>query len=255
MHRSGTSLVSRCLAQLGVYMGADLSPNAESLLFQNLNREILSSNDTDWDDLENLSNKCMTPEFQKSGVGLASDRLFRENRLNDFFPEQHWILKALGRKCKFWGWKDPRNTWTLPIYLELFSRVKVIHVFRNGIDCAISLNRRECDPQNSVSTKCQSFSFCFNLWEIYLRRCLDLCAKIDNNYCLQISYENLLEKPESEINKLVEFLRIRPASDKINITTKSINPKRLNNQKYREIYKGEIAELPESELMGKFNYQ
>jgi hypothetical protein len=72
---------------------------------------------------------------------------------------------------------------------------------------------------------------------------------------LQIAYENLLEKPESEINKLVDFLRIRPATDKINITAKSINPQRLNNQKYREIYKEEIVELPESELMGKFNYQ
>ncbi len=32
---------------------------------------------------------------------------------------------------KAWGWKDPRNTFTLPMWLSIFPKARVLHVLRN----------------------------------------------------------------------------------------------------------------------------
>jgi hypothetical protein len=42
-----------------------------------------------------------------------------------------------------WGWKDPRNSITLPVWLKLFPDARVIHIVRNGVDVAESLYRRQ----------------------------------------------------------------------------------------------------------------
>jgi len=41
-----------------------------------------------------------------------------------------------------WGWKDPRNTFTIDIWIEVFPNAKLIHIYRNPIDVAESLRKR-----------------------------------------------------------------------------------------------------------------
>ena len=49
MHRSGTSMLTRFIQDLGVFMGKDLSENDESRFFMNLNRWILFQAGASWD--------------------------------------------------------------------------------------------------------------------------------------------------------------------------------------------------------------
>src|SRR5205814_6378464 len=42
-----------------------------------------------------------------------------------------------------WGWKDPRSTFTLPMWLRIFPNAKVVSIERNGVDVAESLRARE----------------------------------------------------------------------------------------------------------------
>src|SRR5581483_8650130 len=50
---------------------------------------------------------------------------------------------SMFRMRRAWGWKDPSNTITLPIWLKLFPHARLIHVVRNGVDIADSLYRRQ----------------------------------------------------------------------------------------------------------------
>ncbi|MEZ5023867.1 MAG: sulfotransferase [Chitinophagales bacterium] len=42
-----------------------------------------------------------------------------------------------------WGWKEPRNSFTLEFYKELFPDAKIIHIYRNPIDSANSYLKRD----------------------------------------------------------------------------------------------------------------
>lgn len=53
------------------------------------------------------------------------------------------MLRSLWNVSIPWGWKDPRNTITLPIWLELFPNAKILHIRRHGVDVAQSLRKRE----------------------------------------------------------------------------------------------------------------
>jgi hypothetical protein len=52
-----------------------------------------------------------------------------------------------------WGWKDPRNTFLLPIWLEIFPNAKIIHIYRNGLDIAKSLAVREQSRINRIHSE------------------------------------------------------------------------------------------------------
>ena len=49
MHRSGTSLVSRILARVGVHMGDDCNRHHESDFFRELNKLLFRAGHADWD--------------------------------------------------------------------------------------------------------------------------------------------------------------------------------------------------------------
>ena len=48
MHRSGTSLLARLLAEMGLCLGPDLTPLYESRFFRRLNQEILGRAGASW---------------------------------------------------------------------------------------------------------------------------------------------------------------------------------------------------------------
>ena len=49
MHRSGTSLLSRILSDIGIFMGKYQDENNESIYFQRLNRWMMSCIASSWD--------------------------------------------------------------------------------------------------------------------------------------------------------------------------------------------------------------
>ena len=108
-----------------------------------------------------------------------------------------------------WGWKDPRTTVTLPFWLTVFPKAKIIHIVRHGHDVANSLYCREMlRDKNSrlYADNCTSLRGAFDLWKLYVHTALKYSEKIEKDYFLLIKYEDLLLKTEDSLNKIHNFL-------------------------------------------------
>ena len=66
-----------------------------------------------------------------------------------------------------WGWKDPRNSLTLPFWQELLPNLKTLIIVRNPLEVAYSMRER-----NGTS-----YAFGLRLWEIYNRRLIEAAGK------------------------------------------------------------------------------
>ena len=131
MHRSGTTLFTRILSDLGVFVGPEVSPNFEDVNFQEINRQLLARVGAHWANPGPFLSRLKDPQFVQQTARFAETLLAGYSTQYTIAPDQ------------LWGWKDPRNTLTLPVWLHLFPEARVIHIIRNGIEVALSLQRRE----------------------------------------------------------------------------------------------------------------
>jgi len=128
MHRSGTSCLTGCLQEYGLYLGdvVDKAPhnlkgNKESRILWDINDHVLEFNGGAWDN---------PPE------DLLWNDALRSNR--DIFIS---IYSAHSQ----WGFKDPRVTLVLPFWLEALPNMNFVGTFRNPMDVAQSLVKRNSD--------------------------------------------------------------------------------------------------------------
>jgi len=192
MHRSGTSMVARLLHSCGVFLGPEdeLSQgmphnpegNFENRAFVELNESILAHFGGQWDDPPRFPKGWeLTPE-----VGSFLQRA--ENLLGEF-RRQHW------------GWKDPRNSLTLPFWQRLIPDLKVIACVRNPLEVARSLFVR-----GDVIEPAQ-----FDLWMTYYDRLLSL-TRPDQR--LVTHYRSYFHDPHAELRRVLNWLGVE-ASDEV----------------------------------------
>ena len=190
MHRSGTSMVARLLNLCGVYLGSpdDLSrsgPDNQGGFWENpdfveLNDTLLALVHAGWDLPPGELEWGPRPELAAS---LAKAKQLIEG-------------STVHRR---WGWKDPRNSLTLPFWQRLIPNLKVIICLRNPLEVARSLTVR-----NGTS-----LAFGLNLWRSYNLAVCSFAAKQDR---LVTHYEAYFSDPGGELRRVLGFLSI-PASD------------------------------------------
>jgi len=232
MHRSGTSMVTRMLESLGLFVGARKDDNHEALFFRRINEWLMSLSGATWDypaaslDLLNDSQLCKV-------IGDYLKRFIKFPYTFDYlgFPElfRRRTLESLEGP---WGWKDPRNTFTLQFWLDIFPSAKVINIHRHGMDVASSLmtRHRKClsliqseaykrrfflrsllRPSGRftpVSVRCSTVEGAFSLWEEYMTQALNLTGRL-NSDCLDIQYESFLEDPGKYLKELAVFCNLK----------------------------------------------
>src|SRR5436189_2932945 len=97
-----------------------------------------------------------------------------------------------------WGWKDPRNSLTLPFWRQVLPRLKTIVVVRNPLEVAHSMKER-----NGTS-----YSFGLRLWEIYNRRVIEAANARTR---LVTHYDLLFDDPENELRRITDFIGLADA--------------------------------------------
>ena len=116
----------------------------EHLGFVALNDELLSELGGAWD------------------LPPGADEDFTSARLDPLRLKARLLIEKFD-SASVWGWKDPRNSLTLPFWQQLLPRLKTIVVVRNPLEVAHSMRQR-----NGTS-----YSFGLRLWEIYNRRLVE----------------------------------------------------------------------------------
>ena len=120
---------------------------------------------------------------------------------NENLPDER--LKALRMKARLlihgfdsaqiWGWKDPRNSLTLPFWEDLLPDLKTLIIVRNPLEVAYSMRKR-----NGTS-----YAFGLRLWEIYNRRLIEAAG---NHERLFTHYDLFFENPKKELHRIANFV-------------------------------------------------
>ncbi len=259
MHRSGTTLLSRILEQLGVFLGNKKEENNEAIFFMKENERILRDVvHGAWDLPMPIKFLYAQPKRMNSLINYLRKRLNSFDFFNSFIGPTH-MNKFLKTDTLLWGFKDPRNSLTWPIWQKIYPEAKYIFIYRNGIDVAASLNDRELRNlyvilNEFVSSRCVSLKESFDLWEEYNHIFFELLKENPKIKLLKICYENLLQNPQDELKKIAQFLKIEIKEKIIQQITAGIQSdkscKFSQNPELLELY-NRVKETP---MMQKFGY-
>lgn len=195
--RSGTSLLSRMLNQhshLAVPYESHLFNTFFPLLkyYGNLseekNRRRLISDILMTDVMNDWKPKLNITEILSS---------VKENSFGGIFDSILTTWASKNNKIR-WGEKTPHHVDYWDKISQKWPCAKVIHIYRDGRDVALSLKNARFGPKTIYANA--------YYWKNYLERVNQLKNKIEPTKFFEMSYENLLENPETELKKLCDFL-------------------------------------------------
>lgn len=223
MHRSGTRLLADILADLGVFMGADRQDDSESVTFMRINEAIFHQCAAFWTEPMPVHVMLAQPGELERIAGLATQTLRTE--LEHYAGRSSWRVEPAPEKTPSFGWKDPRNTFTLPIWRYVFPNLKAIHLIRHGVDAAASLARRHREhvlsaagePVPSPLAVFEDHAFgvlstrrgwtiaeSFAMWEQYVEKARLESAELGER-AIEVRFETLLTEPERVVSRIARF--------------------------------------------------
>ena len=215
----------------------------EATAFRLVNERLLAMAGADWNDPDLFLARRGSPAYQRrclAAIGAASFGRLRRDYLD------HSPL----RRPAHWGWKDPRNSLTLPLWLEAFPDARILHVRRDPERIADSLLRREAagsveqktpstmwtriagaatDPVRlagavgrrlmpggieSVPRPTLDRERCDYLTERYVLECVRYRAM--GSHYEEIHYEDILRAPRLLAAQIAEFAGISPLNSHVN---------------------------------------
>ena len=185
MHRSGTSAITGALRHSGVWVGEETEltdANVENPLgfwerrdMRDLCDQMLHSAGADWWKVANFEPKAIPR------VTLAEQRLKFEKIVSELDKYQAWVLK------------EPRLCLLLPILRHYVNNPVCIHIYRNPLEVARSLQAR-----NGFS-----ISAGLALWEVYNLHALKASEGLPR---ISLTYESIMQHPVETLNALVKEL-------------------------------------------------
>lgn len=272
MHRSGTSLLAGILEKCGIFMGARKDDNNESVFFQRLNEWLLRQANASWDNPYNF--KFVDSHFKEYCKKVLITHL-RGLRRIEYLGLKGFLKYRDIRDLDFpWGWKDPRNTFTIELWKDIFPEAKVLHVYRNPVDVAVSLRKREeklregfnADIKKWIkerllkgktyphwSVRIQDIYEGINLWREYVEKAFSL-DKISGRNIFHIEYEAFLEEPERILREILDFAGINFKPETLSGYIKGIDSTRrfafINDEELVRVYR----EIKDMELVRRLGY-
>ena len=211
MHRSGTSITSKILQELGVSMGFHIGNNFESAHFLHRNMVMFDLANATWDNPGNLAQCFRHKKWLNAFTLVASQGMRNEGR---FKCDSHGNPGNHG--C--WGFKDPRTSFTLPVWLQLYPNAKIINVVRNPSAVCRSLEVRgnySITQGGGLSLTSLNESMAIDLWTDYVNSINSNLENLDKQQIFNLRYEDLTNKPELWIKRICEFLSLETNQDQV----------------------------------------
>jgi hypothetical protein len=278
MHRSGTTMVTDLLEKLGLFVGDKKEVNNESLFFIQMNTWLLREANAAWDDPHNF---LFISDFFKQNAKRVVEQHLHGLKSIDFLGYKRFITcRDIRNLDRPWGWKDPRNTFTIDIWHEIFPDAKVLHIYRNPIDVAESLRKREAAKNASIlehglrlkgfklkkreatlkrrvgyqdSFKLTDIRENISLWEEYTKKALSLDSMLGKDI-LHVRYETLLENFNEQFAPILDFVGFQAKRSEIPALAGQVRADRkyafLRNKDLVAVYQ----DIRNNDLMRKLDY-
>jgi hypothetical protein len=232
MHRSGTRLLAGILDKLGVFMGADRQGDGESVTFMLINEAIFHQCGTFWSEPMPLHFVLSQPESVERLAASVRETLAA--KLTDYAGASGWRLGSGAEDTPSFGWKDPRNTFTLPVWRRVFPHLRALHIVRHGVDVAASLARRQSAALRSATgesvpsalTVIKDHAFgvlssrrgwtlaeALTMWEQYVEKARLEAAELGKR-ALEIRFEDLLTRRDAAITRIARFCEVPVPRDR-----------------------------------------
>ena len=188
MHRSGTSMMNGLMSKMGCYVGTPeelgdieniVNPKGyfERLDVHDLCEAVINTMGLQWFQAHHIKKDTMPKPILK-GSNFKFNKIV--NTLNDISD------------C--WSIKNPRLSSLMPLWIDLLDDPIFIHVFRNPLEVAKSIHKRNNFP----------IDFCLNLWEVNVLDCLHNTIGKRN---FKIMHRDLIFKPYETVGALYENLK------------------------------------------------
>jgi len=277
MHRSGTTMVTELLDQLGLFVGTELQGDHEATYFLQLNDTILRRVNGAWDNPAPVLSMLRSAEATEMTLKcLHGDVL--SSKIRHFLGLGTYLkYRSIEKFDKHWGWKDPRTVFTLPMWLNLFPNAKIINILRNGIDVAASLQTREkkmlADRVKKFdvrygrmssrlklelagyrgSARCLELAGGFSLWEEYVAAAEHNLADIPNAK-MTVRYEDFLADPKKHLADLAAFCELAPTPEQIAGVIGAVDTSRGNAWQSDNVLRQFGESVLDHPLMVKYGY-
>ena len=194
MHRSGTSMVARLLQACALFLGPDeelMPPSSanpegywENVRFVKLNERIIAQFGGWWMDPPSFPARWeFAPEV---------DSLFAE--------AEELVGQFHGHNS--WGWKDPRNSLTIPFWRRLIPDLKVVVCVRNPLEVARSLFVRGDSTGASQ----------FKLWLTHYRQ---LLSAVPPTHRIVTHYQSYFQNARAELRRVSDRLDLQVSDEAV----------------------------------------
>ena len=186
MHRSGTSVITRGLALLGVELGRNLLPaQTDNIKGFWEDKEIVEINNA-------LLNSC-GQDWQTFGALDVYQQYDIMQQAKDYIGE---VIKD----AAIWGFKDPRTARLLPFWNSVFRSLELTPsyclVIRHPLSVAKSLETR-----NGFTVLRSSL-----LWYQYS---MDMLDGLESGLSTLVDYDEFLENPRVELTRIARGLKLQ----------------------------------------------
>jgi hypothetical protein len=241
-------MLGRLLEDLGMFFGTRKDENNEALFFQEQNEWLLSQCGGRWDNPGAFAEFFWRNDEAVKWTETYLRNLLASPRAIQFLGLRRFLSGGMHGLDSPWGWKDPRNTFTLPMWLKLFPDARVVSIERNGVDVAQSLLAREIKilqdaprfyrryrriffihPRRAGfahSPRCLSLEDAFSLWQEYTKQADAVIATLPRVRVLALRYEEVLSDPVKWLTEAAMFCDLRTSKGQIETAVKGIRADR-----------------------------
>jgi sulfotransferase family protein len=251
-HRSGTTATARALKLLGLQIGQRLDSHDEVRELQKRHETYLRSVGGAWHHPGPFLTSIATQAGKQSVVTYLEQHLDASLSLFGYGAGlTGWWLKRRLRSGAPWGWKEPRTTLFATCWLELFPDARFLHIVRNPLAVARSIQKRELEFQakgDAPSGRVQDFEYCVDLALTYAETG-EALAGAAHHYS-RVRFEDLQSNPAGELRKLAAFCELRFTDRMMHRAAATIRPTRPDALRDIREKRGLLARYPLATKLG-----
>lgn len=266
MHRSGTSMLTRLLEQAGLFVGIKKGPNHESRFFNEISRWLFAQANASWDNPYNA--RFLKNNLDDEIVNIVQKRLMSYHSIRYLGVSNYLKYHSVQALDIPFGWKNPINTFLIPVWKKIFPELTIIHIYRNPLSVTESLMTREikrkawhgknksgkmqfANADYHLSIRTLEAEECIQLWYEYVSTAFEYTHT--ENKILHVKYEDLLSQPIIFLQNILSFAELKYSADSLIKMISNIDTTKSDKKTSTTIDERKISDAVTT-LMGKLNY-